>query len=105
MMNKEALMIKNPLIVKLLNNNNLVIHASKDDFQRVEVYYHREGRFGVRMIIGVEVANLAKDVEPYSRREAVNIYTYLLDELDKDNDVIDLRPVLQDILDNRKEDY
>lgn len=95
-------MIKNPLMVKLLNNKNLVIHASKDEFQRVEVYYHREGRFGVRMLIGDEVVNLAKDVEPCSRREAVNIYTYLLDELDKDDDVIDLRPVLQGILDKRK---
>lgn len=96
-------MIRNPLIVKLLNNKNLVIHASKDEFQRVEVYYHREGRFGVRMLIGVEVANLAKDVEPCSRRESIDIYTYLLDELDKDNNVIDLRPVLQQILDKRKE--
>lgn len=96
-------MIRNPLIVKLLNNKNLVIHASKDEFQRVEVYYHREGRFGVRMLIGVEVANLAKDVEPCSRRESIDIYTYLLDELDKDNNVIDLRPVLQGILDMRKE--
>nr|DAX91312.1 MAG TPA: hypothetical protein [Caudoviricetes sp.] len=96
-------MIRNPLIVKLLNNKNLVIHASKDEFQRVEVYYHREGRFGVRMLIGVEVANLAKDVEPCSRRESIDIYTYLLDELDKDNNVIDLRPVLQGILDKRKE--
>lgn len=98
-------MIKNGLIVKLLNNKNLVIHASKDEFQRVEVYYHREGRLGVRMIVGVETAYLSKDVEPCSRREAVNIYTYLLDELDKDNDVIDLRPVLQNILDKRKEGY
>lgn len=98
-------MIKNPLIVKLLNNNNLVIHASKDDFQRVEVYYHREGRFGVRMIIGDLTYYIAKDVEPCSRREATDIYTYLLDELDKDNDVIDLRPVLQNIIDKRKEDY
>lgn len=98
-------MIRNPLIVKLLNNKNLVIHASKDEFQRVEVYYHREGRFGVRMLIGVEVANLAKDVEPCSRRESIDIYTYLLDELDKDNNVIDLRPVLQQILDKRKEGY
>lgn len=98
-------MIRNPLIVKLLNNKNLVIHASKDEFQRVEVYYHREGRFGVRMLIGVEVANLAKDVEPCSRRESIDIYTYLLDELDKDNNVIDLRPVLQGILDRRKEGY
>lgn len=98
-------MIRNPLIVKLLNNKNLVIHASKDEFQRVEVYYHREGRFGVRMLIGVEVANLAKDVEPCSRRESIDIYTYLLDELDKDNNVIDLRPVLQGILDKRKEGY
>lgn len=98
-------MIKNGLIIKLLNNKNLVIHASKDEFQRVEVYYHREGRFGVRMIIRDEVVNLAKDIEPCSRREAVNIYTYLLDELDKDNDVIDLRPVLQQILDKRKEEY
>ena len=96
-------MIRNPLIVKLLNNKNLVIHASKDEFQRVEVYYHREGRFGVRMLIGVEVANLAKDVEPCSRRESIDIYTYLLAELDKDNNVIDLRPVLQGILDKRKE--
>lgn len=98
-------MIRNPLIVKLLNNKNLVIHASKDEFQRVEVYYHREGRFGVRMLIGVEVANLAKDVEPCSRRESIDIYAYLLDELDKDNNVIDLRPVLQGILDKRKEGY
>lgn len=98
-------MIRNPLIVKLLNNKNLVIHASKDEFQRVEVYYHREGRFGVRMLIGVEVANLAKDVEPCSRKESIDIYTYLLDELDKDNNVIDLRPVLQGILDKRKEGY
>lgn len=98
-------MIRNPLIVKLLNNKNLVIHASKDEFQRVEVYFHREGRFGVRMLIGDEVVNLAKDVEPCSRREATDIYTYLLDELDKDNDVIDLRPVLQQILDKRKEEY
>lgn len=98
-------MIRNPLIVKLLNNKNLVIHASKDEFQRVEVYYHREGRFGVRMLIGVEVANLAKDVEPCSRRESIDIYTYLLDELDKANNVIDLRPVLQQILDKRKEEY
>lgn len=97
-------MIKNPLIVKLLNNNNLAIHASKDDFQRVEVYYHREGRFGVRMIIDISTVYLSKDVEPCSRREAVNLYTYLLDELDKDTNVIDLRPVLQDILDNRKEE-
>lgn len=98
-------MIKNQCILKLLNNKNLVIHASKDEFQRVEVYFHREGRFGVRMLIGDEVVNLAKDVEPCSRREAVNLYTYLLDELDKDNDVIDLRPVLQQILDKRKEEY
>ena len=98
-------MIKNGLIIKLLNNKNLVIHASKDEFQRVEVYYHREGRFGVRMLIGVEEANLAKDVEPCSRRESIDIYTYLLDELDKDNNVIDLRPVLQGILDKRKEGY
>lgn len=98
-------MIKNQCILKLLNNKNLVIHASKDEFQRVEVYFHREGRFGVRMLIGDEVVNLAKDVEPCSRREATDIYTYLLDELDKDNDVIDLRPVLQNILDKRKEDY
>lgn len=98
-------MIRNPLIVKLLNNKNLVIHASKDEFQRVEVYYHREGRFGVRMLIGVEVVNLAKDVEPCSRRESIDIYTYLLDELDKDNKIIDLRPVLQQILNKRKEEY
>lgn len=96
-------MIKNGLIIKLLNDKNLVIHASKDEFQRIEVYYHREGRFGVRMIIRDEVVNLANDVEPCSRREAVNIYTYLLDELDKDDNVIDLRPVLQQILDKRKE--
>ena len=57
------------------------------------------------MLIGVEVANLAKDVEPCSRRESIDIYTYLLDELDKDNNVIDLRPVLQGILDKRKEGY
>ena len=38
------------------------------------------------------------------RKQAVVIYTYLLDELDKDNNVIDLRPVLQNILDKRKED-
>lgn len=98
-------MIKNQCILKLLKDKTVTIRAGKDDFQRVEVYYHREGRFGVRMIIGVEVANLAKDVEPCSRREAVNLYTYLLDELDKDNDVIDLRPVLQQILDKRKEEY
>ena len=98
-------MIRNPLIVKLLNNKNLVIHASKDEFQRVEVYYHREGRFGVRMIIGDITYYIAKDVEPCSRREAVDIYTQLIDELDKDNDVIDLRPVLQNILDKRKEEY
>nr|DAR71038.1 MAG TPA: hypothetical protein [Caudoviricetes sp.] len=98
-------MIKNPLIIKLLNDKNLAIHAGKDEFQRVEIYYHRLGRFGVRMIIGVEVANLAKDVEPCSRRESIDIYTYLLDELDKDNNVIDLRPVLQQILDKRKEEY
>lgn len=96
-------MIKNPLIIKLLNDKNLAIHAGKDEFQRVEIYYHRLGRFGVRMLIGDEVVNLAKDVEPCSRREAVNIYTYLLDELDKDDDVIDLRPVLLQILDKRKE--
>ena len=35
----------------------------------------------------------------------VDIYTHLVDELDKDNDVIDLRPVLQQILDKRKEGY
>ena len=57
------------------------------------------------MVIGDEVVNLAKDVEPCSRRESVAIYTYLLDELDNDNDVIDLRPVLQNILDRRKEEY
>lgn len=96
-------MIKNPLIIMLLNDKNLAIHAGKDEFQRVEIYYHRLGRFGVRMLIGDEVVNLAKDVEPCSRREAVNIYTYLLDELDKDDDVIDLRPVLLQILDKRKE--
>lgn len=97
-------MIKNPLILKMLNDRKVIINARKDDFQRVEIYYYGLRRYDVRMIIGVEVANLAKDVEPCSRREAVNIYTYLLDELDKDNDVIDLRPVLQDILDNRKEE-
>lgn len=96
-------MIRNPLIVKLLNNKNLVIHASKDEFQRVEVYYHREGRFGARMIIGDLTYYIANDVEPCSRREAIAIYTYLIDELDKDSDVIDLRPVLQGILDKRKE--
>ena len=61
--------------------------------------------FVLIVIIGVEVANLAKDVEPCSRRESIDIYTYLLDELDKDNNVIDLRPVLQQILDKRKEEY
>lgn len=98
-------MIKNPLILKMLNDRKVIINARKDDFQRVEIYYHREGRFGARMIIGDLTYYIANDVEPCSRREATDIYTYLLDELDKDNDVIDLRPVLQNILDKRKEDY
>lgn len=98
-------MIKNQCILKLLKDKTVTIRAGKDDFQRVEVYFHREGRFGVRMLIEDEVVNLAKDVEPCSRKEAVNLYTYLLDELDKDTDVIDLRPVLQNILDKRKEEY
>ena len=98
-------MIKNPLILKMLNDRKVIINARKDDFQRVEIYYHRLGRYGVRMILNISTVYLSKDVEPCSRREAVNIYTYLLDELDKDNDVIDLRPVLQNILDKRKEDY
>ena len=108
-------MIKNPLILKMLNDRKVIINARKDDFQRVEIYYHglrrydvrRYGvrRYGVRMIIDISTVYLSKDVEPCSKREAVNLYTYLLDELDKDNDVIDLRPVLQNILDNRKEDY
>ena len=98
-------MIKKGLIIKLLNNRNIAIHAGKDEFQRVDIYYHRLGRFGIRMIIGDITYHIAKDVEPCSRREAVNIYTYLLDELDNDNDVIDLRPVLQNILDKRKEEY
>lgn len=102
-------MIKNGLIIKLLNDKNLVIHASKDEFQRVEICCpvtdYKDRRFGVRMIVGVETAYLSKDVDPCSRREAVDIYTHLVDELDKDNDVIDLRPVLQQILDKRKEGY
>ena len=102
-------MIKNPLILKMLNDRKVIINARKDDFQRVEIYYYGLGRYdvrryGVRMIIDISTVYLSKDVEPCSRREAVNLYTYLLDELDKDTNVIDLRPVLQDILDNRKEE-
>lgn len=63
-------------------------------------------QFGVRMILGDKFVYIAKDIEPCSRREeAVDIYTYLIEELDKDNKVIDLRPVLQRILDRRKEEY
>lgn len=102
-------MIKNELSIKLLNDRNKTIRAGKDEFQRVEVYCpvtdYMVRRFGVRMIIGDITYYIAKDVEPCSRREAVDIYTQLIDELDKDNDVIDLRPVLQNILDKRKEEY
>jgi len=100
-------MIKNQCVLKLLKDKTVTIRAGKDDFQRVEVYCpvtdSRIRRFGARMIIGDLTYYIAKDVEPCSRREAIAIYTYLIDELDKDNDVIDLRPVLQNILDKRKE--
>lgn len=102
-------MIKNGLKIKLLNDKTVTIRAGKDDFQRVEVYCpvtdRRIRRFGARMIIGDLTYYIANDVEPCSRREAVDCYTYLIDELDKGNDVIDLRPVLQNILDKRKEGY
>ncbi len=102
-------MIKNPLIVKLLNDRMIAIDVKKDDFQRVELYCpatdYMVRRFGVRMILGDKFVYIAKDIEPCSRREAVDIYTYLIEELDKDNKVIDLRPVLQRILDRRKEEY
>lgn len=54
------------------------------------------------MIIGSEIVNLSRGIAPCSRGEAISIYNYLLDELNKDSDVIDLRPVLQNILDRRK---
>lgn len=102
-------MVKNGIRIKLLNNQNIAIHAGKDEFQRVELWRivtdYKDRRFGVRMIVGIETAYLSNDVDPCSRREAVDIYTHLIDELDKDNEVIDLRPVLQNILDKRKEDY
>lgn len=63
---------------------------------------YRVRQYVVRMIIGSEIVNLSKDLGACSRGEATSLYNYLLDELNKDSDVIDLRPVLQNILDRRK---
>lgn len=94
------------LLIEFLNDRKTLIDAGKDEFQRVEFICPANDpkvrRFSVRMIIGSEIVNLSKDVGSCSRREATSIYTYLLNKLDEDSDVIDLRPVLQNILDRRK---
>lgn len=92
------------LLIEFLDDRKTLINAGKDDFQRVE-FLHPTGLrlFTVRMIIGNEIVNLSKDVGRCSRREATSIYSYLLKKLDEDSDVIDLRPVLQGILDRRNE--
>lgn len=94
------------LLIEFLDNRKTLINAGKDDFQRVEFVCPANGyrvrRFSVRMIIGSEIVNLSKDLGACSRGEATSIYTYLLKKLDEDSDVIDLRPVLQNILDRRK---
>lgn len=94
------------LLIKFLDDRKTLINAGKDNFQRVEFICPANGyrvrRFVVRMIIGSEIVNLSKDVAPCSRGEATSLYNYLLEELNKDSDVIDLRPVLQNILDRRK---
>lgn len=94
------------LLIEFLDGRKTPINAGKDDFQRVEFVCpadtYRVRRFSVRMIIGSEIVNLSKDLGACSRGEATSIYNYLLDELNKDSDVIDLRPVLQNILDRRR---
>lgn len=91
------------LLIKFLDDRKALINEGKDDFQRVE-FIHPPGlrQFSVIMIIGSEVVNLSRDVGRCSKREATSIYAYLLDKLNEDSDVIDLRPVLQNILDRRK---
>jgi len=95
------------LLIEFLDDRKTLINAGKDDFQRVEFIcpadVYRVRRFSVRMIIGSEIVNLSKDVGRCSKREATSIYAYLLKKLDEDSDVIDLRPVLQSILDRRNE--
>ena len=94
------------LLIEFLDDRKTLVNAGKDNFQRVEFVYPADRymvrRYSVRMIIGSEIVNLSKDVGACSRGEATSIYKYLLDELNKDSDVIDLRPVLQNILDRRK---
>lgn len=92
------------LLIEFLDDRKTLINAGKDEFQRVE-FLHPTGlrQFTVIMIIGSEIVNLSKDVGRCSKREATSIYAYLLKKLDEDSDVIDLRPVLQNILDRRNE--
>lgn len=94
------------LLIKFLDDRKTLINAGKDDFQRVEFVCpanaYRVRQYVVRMIIGSEIVNLSKDLGRCSRGEATSICNYLLDELNKDSDVMDLRPVLQNILDRRK---
>nr|DAN79239.1 MAG TPA: hypothetical protein [Caudoviricetes sp.] len=99
-------MSKEYLLIKFLDDRKTLINAGKDNFQRVEFVcpadVYRVRQYVVRMIIGSEIVNLSKDLGACSRGEATSLYNYLLDELNKDSDVIDLRPVLQNILDRRK---
>lgn len=94
------------LLIEFLDDRKTLINAGKDEFRRVEFVcpadVYRVRRFSVRMIIGSEIVNLSKDLGACSRGEATSLYKYLLDELNKDSDVIDLRPVLKIILDRRK---
>lgn len=94
------------LLIEFLDDRKTLINAGKDDFQRVEFVCpanaYRVRQYVVRMIIGSEIVNLSKDLGACSRGEATSLYNYLLEELNKDSDVIDLRPVLQNILDRRK---
>ena len=99
-------MSERELLIEFLDDRKTLINAGKADFQRIEFICPANGyrvrRFSVRMIIGSEIVNLSKDLGACSRGKATSLYNYFLDELNKDSDVIDLRPVLQNILDRRK---
>lgn len=94
------------LLIDFLDGRKTLINEGKDNFQRVEFICpsndYRVRRFVVRAIIGSEIVNLSKDLGICSRGEGARIYKHFLDELNRDSDVIDLRPVLQNILDRRK---
>lgn len=99
-------MSKEYLLIEFLDDRKTLINAGKDEFRRVEFICpanaYKVRQYSVRMIIGSEIVNLSKDLGRCSRGEATSLYNYLLDELNKDSDVMDLRPVLQNILDRRK---